>query len=342
MKIIVNGKFLAQRITGVQRFAREILSELDKICSDLDIELAVPMDVDNLPHYNNIKIVQVGRFKGNLWEQISFPRYVKKQKGISLNLCNSAPLRGKKIITIHDMKIKAHPEFFSKKFLIWYKVLFKNLIKKSEKIITVSEFSKNEILKYYNCDENKIFVINNAWQHFNNIDFDEKALNKFDLHKFEYYFAMSSLEPNKNLKWIIEVAKRNKENVFVVAGGLNEKVFSENQIVLPPNVKLLGYISDSEAKTLMRDCKAFLFPTIYEGFGIPPLEAISCGAKNIIVSDTEVMHEIFEDMAIFINPQNFNYDVNTLYNMRYNSQKILDKYSWECSSHNLFKLLLSV
>ena len=148
-KIIINGRFLTQKITGVQRYAREIITALDKIVEKNKVEIVVPPETKELPDYENIKIVKVGIFHNRMWEHISFPLYVMKCGGIALNLCNVAPLLNPGIVCIHDVKIKAHPEFFSTKFLIWYKLLFFNAIKRAKFIITVSEFSKNEIMKYY-------------------------------------------------------------------------------------------------------------------------------------------------------------------------------------------------
>ena len=128
MKYIVNGRFLSKNITGVQRFAREILVELDNIIEKNILEIAIPPGNYDLPIYKNIKIKRVGRLKGNFWEQISFPLYIKREKAISINLCNSAPIMEPGIICIHDVKIKAKPEFFSRKFLIWYNFMFKRII----------------------------------------------------------------------------------------------------------------------------------------------------------------------------------------------------------------------
>lgn len=110
--------------------------------------MAVPPETENIPTYTNIRVVRVGKFKNRLWEHLSFPWYVHKQKGISLNLCNVAPLPSPGIVCIHDVKIKATPQYFSKKFLLWYEVLFGNAARRAKAIITVSEFSKNEICKY--------------------------------------------------------------------------------------------------------------------------------------------------------------------------------------------------
>lgn len=326
-KIIINGRFLTQRITGVQRYAREICLELDKIIEPSEIIMAVPPDASDIPQYKNIKVEKVGIFHNRLWEHISFPLYVMKNKSVSLNLCNVAPLIQPGIVCVHDMKIKATPQFFSKKFLLWYNLLFFNTMKRAKKIITVSNFSKEEIKKYYHIDDDRIVVIPNGWQHFERIKYDESALSKYGLQKESYFFAMSSLEPNKNFKWIAESALKNPNELYVIAGSINEKVFSDGLgFECPDNMKLIGYVSDGEAKTLMRDCKAFLFPSIYEGFGIPPLEAMSAGAKRIVVSDIPVMHEIFGDSVEYIG--------NKSKEVKYIKQKRekIHKYSWHKSA----------
>ena len=118
MKVIINGRFLIHRVTGVERYAREILSELDKIIEPESIEMAVPSEVEDVPTYKNIKVIKVGKLHNRLWEHLSFPWYVYKNKGVSLNLCNVAPLPAPGIVCIHDVKVKATPQYFSKKFLI--------------------------------------------------------------------------------------------------------------------------------------------------------------------------------------------------------------------------------
>lgn len=340
-KIVINGRFLLHRITGVERYARETIAELDKIINPNEIEIAIPPETQEIPVYNNIKIVRVGKLHNRLWEHISFPLYVMKKHAISLNLCNVAPLLSPGIVCIHDVKFKARPQDFSKKFLIWYNLLILNTCKRAKRIITVSEFSKKEIYKYYHVDSNKIIVIPNAWQHYGRISFDDLALDKFGLNKNEYYFSMSSLEPNKNFKWIADAAKLNQNQVFAVAGSINETVFAKGiGFDCPNNMKLLGYISDEEAKTLMRDCEAFIFPTYYEGFGIPPLEAVAAGAKCIVASNTDVMHEVLGDSVCFINPNHPGNYGNWLCNV--DKESVLGKYSWKQSATKLKKLVKEI
>ena len=336
-KIIINGRFLFHIVTGVERYAHEIIKELDKIVEPGNVIMAVPAEVKSIPQYRNIKVISVGKLHNRAWEHISFPRYVKKNNAISLNLCNVAPISDPGIVCIHDVKIKAHPEYFSKKFLIWYNFLISRECKNAKMIITVSEFSKSEIMKYYHVSADRITVIPNAWQHYKKIGYDKDALNKFGLKKGEYYFAMCSLEPNKNFKWIADAALNNPKQLFAIAGSINNSVFSNGLgFNAPSNMRLIGYVNDEEAKTLMRDCKAFLFPTIYEGFGIPPLEAFSCGCDRIVVSDTEVMHEIFGDTVYYIDPKKFNVDLQNIPKIvEVSKMKTLNKYSWVLSSRKL-------
>ncbi len=150
---------------------------------------------------------------------------------------------------------------------------------RAKKIITVSEFSKSEIVKYFKVDPDNITVIPNAWQHYEESDMMKVHLVHMVLEKNNYYFSMCSLEPNKNFKWIAEEARKNADMTFAVAGYINRNVFSEGLgFELPPNMKLLGFVSDEEAKTLMRDCSAFLFPTSMRDW-YPSAGSYQCGSK---------------------------------------------------------------
>lgn len=339
-KVIVNGRFLLHRTTGVERYAREILRELDNLIDPGEIVLAYPPGTKEVPAYRHIEAVQVGKLQNILWEHISFPFYVKRQHAVSLNLCNTAPLCSPGIVCIHDMKIRAVPEFYSKKFLLWYRILFHNETKRAKAIITVSQFSKEEIGRYYSVDPKRIFVIPNAWQHYERISYAQGVLEKFELRQNEYYFSLCSLEPNKNMRWIANEAKKNPNRIFAIAGGISPEVFASGVGFDPlSNMRLLGYVSDEEAKTLMRDCRAFLFPSFYEGFGIPPLEAVSAGAKRIVLSDIPVLHEIFGETANYVDPNS--YDANLEQLKEIDAQGVLDRYSWKASAAMLKELLES-
>ena len=336
-KIVINGRFLTQQITGVQRVAHELVRELDNLAKEKNIEVIIltPKNIifENL--YKNIKIKKVGFLKGHLWEQIELPFYVLKEKGILLNLCNTAPIINTGIVDIHDISFKVNPEFFSKKFSLAYKILIWILVRTSKKILTVSEFSKQEITKYYKVPEEKIEVIYNSWEHILRIEQDMSILKKFNLEKKNFYLAVSSVAPNKNFKYIIELAKLYPEKSFVIVGKKNIKVFGELGIENLKNLVWCGYVSDEELKALYMTCKGFIYPSFYEGFGLPPLEVMGCGCKNIYVSKTSCLPEIFGDSVVYLNPYKIE---KILKNNLSLNNKVLDNYNWKISAKKLLKL----
>lgn len=344
MKVIINGKFLTKRQTGAQRYAREIVSEIDKISKKGEFTILVPKGDWPMTQYQNIKVRQLSPFQGNAWEQLILPLFALTRGCTILNLCNVAPLLKPDISTIFDMKINSHPNFFGWKFRTWYKLLFANQVQRCKVIFTDSEDAKMELLKYYpNTPKERVIVAPGAWQHFECVEYDEGTLEKYGLKEKQYFFGMGSLEPNKNFRWVAEVAKRNPNSMFAVAGALNAKVFANGLgFECPDNMKLLGFVSDEEAKTLMRDAKAFLFPSFCEGFGMPPLEALSAGCPKVIVSDIPVMHEIFENNAIYINPNEYNYNLSDLLgNSICDINHVLGRFSWKKSAEIIYKTLIN-
>ena len=284
----------------------------------------------------------MGPFDGITWEQVSLPLYALNKGYTLLNLCNVAPLLKPDFSTIFDMKIKSHPQFYGWKFRKWYELLFANQTRRCKKIFTDSEDAKQEMLKYYSyAISDKIQVVYASWEHFEKVSCDENTLLKYGLKKSQYCFTIGSLEPNKNLKWVAEIAKRNPEITFAVAGSLNAKVFANGiGFDCPKNMKLLGFVSDEEAKTLMRDARAFLFPSYCEGFGMPPLEALSAGVFRIIVSDIPVMHEIFGENAIYINPNKYDYSLPELLKVsRCKADCVLRRFSWMESAKKIYEVI---
>ena len=334
MKKIINGRFLTQGITGVQRFAHEIIRELDNIVSPGEYKILVPRNIIYKDlKYKNIEIEICGNLMGHLWEQLELPFYVRKNKGKLLNLCNTAPIINPGIVTIHDIQTKVHPEFFSKKFALWYNLMNKFNIKNSKKIITVSEFSKSEIIKYYGVPSEKINVIYNGWQHMDRIERDESILTKLKIKTEEYILGVSSMNPNKNFKYILRLAKLHPEYNFVIAGKKNSDIFKDSSIEELKNLTWAGYVTDEELKSLYANAKAFVFPSFYEGFGIPPLEAIACGCKNIFVSNTSSLIEIYRDKVNYINPKK----IEKIVFLDKASKRILKDYIWRKSANSLYK-----
>ena len=293
---------------------------------------------------SNIEIKKIGYLKDRLWEQIDFPLYLKRKKLIGVNLCNTAPILKPDIIVIHDVGFKHYkkiPEVSEKK-VKYYSREIQNLFYThfAKKIITVSKFSKKDLVDFYSVDPSKITIIYNAWQHYK--DIQEEDIVKFvDPSEFgKYYFAMSNLSRHKNFKWVLKEAKKNISTTFIIAGASNPRYFNEDiKIGELENVKYVGRVSDGEAKALMKNCKAFLSPSLFEGFGIPILEALSVHTQ-VIASDITVYHEVFDNAVNYINPRNSNYNLDKINPIPLsNIEKCLKKYSWKKSAKKLFEVL---
>lgn len=345
--IAVNGQFTARRMTGQERFAYEIITELDKICNKGEFKLIVPQDAKNIPKLTNISIIKYGKAKGSLWEQTFFAWYTVWHKEISLNLCSVMPILKPGIICIHDLSYKVNPQYFKTPYAKvsqwWHKMQYHFAWHFSPLIFTVSEYSKQQMIDIYHVSPDKIIVIGNGWEHFNRIKDDETLKErKQELFTKPYFFSLGSLAPNKNIQWILKVAKHHPQYNFFIAGNASLKAYGEDYKECDyPNVKFLGYISDGEIKYLMRHCKAFIFPSFFEGFGIPPLEAMSVGAK-VILAKSSCLPEIFGNSGYYIDPNNADVDLDVLLNKQVASaNKVLDKYKFSRFAEIIYECIKS-
>ena len=344
MKIFFNGKILYRNITGVERYAKETLQEIDGISKNMELYVAIPEEYNEQElNYVNIKIIKVpGSSKGVWWDQYTLPRFARKNNGIVASFDFTTSLLWPGISTIHDMSFRRNKAFFNsswKQKLVRMKLELYCLSarRSAYPIFTVSNFQKKEITELCNINSDRVIVAENAWQHFEKVPLDDTVFDEFSIKQKNYYFSLSSNTPNKNFNWVYEVAKKNPNEVFVIVGGKTSISIKSIE-----NIKYIGYQSDQRVKSLYKECKAFLFPSLYEGFGIPPLEALSVGAP-IVISNTSCLPEIYEDSAVYIDPYNSNVCISELKLKNINDgNKILKKYSWTATAQKWIDCLKEV
>lgn len=347
-KIVINGDYLAfNTFAGVSRFATEILAELDLMVGNLTVELLTPEYVESLPEFKNIKIIKYGQQPILKWKNTALPKYVRKHKAILVDLTQAFPFGVKGITCVHDcipeLISTAYRGLFGKMVKKPLKLIQRrNAIKNSIAIITVSEFSKKDIIRLYQVNPEKITVIGNAWQHITKTSYDDTIITRYGLEIKSFFFSLGSRVKHKNLKWIVAAALQNPESIFVVSG---ENSYSKNfnKLQFPTNIIFTGYITDGQIRSLMANCKAFIFPSIYEGFGIPPMEAMAENAP-VIVSNKACMPEIYGKSVHYIDPYNYkNINIeNILLEKVKNPELILEKYSWKKSADKLYNLLKKI
>lgn len=285
MELIINGKFLCQHKSGVQNFALGITESMLKI--DPSILVVSPSIKETLP----IQSKRIGIFKGLLWEQISLPIYLLKNKNcILINLSNAAPLFCKnQVITIHDLAFeKGGKHWFTHSFRAWYKLLIPIICRKAKLVFTVSDFSKKELITNYNLPSQKIKIIQNGLRTTVNG-------NKTD-ENYKYLLVTGANNPRKNIKWIIQnIDILVKHGYKLVVLENNDNVFLNEQ--MPIHEHMISYkgIDDENYFQLLKNASGLIYPSLYEGFGVPILESLSMGTP-VIASNLEVFRESFGDL----------------------------------------------
>jgi glycosyltransferase involved in cell wall biosynthesis len=273
--ITINGRFLDQEMTGVQRYSHGMLAGLGN-----KLLIARPAS----------RLSPAG---GHLWEQFVLPFRCKRS--LLWSPGNTGPwLKKNQVVTIHDVSTLDHPEWFSGKFALWYRFLLPRLARRVRKIITVSEFSKARLVTTCSIPPEKVEVVHNA------VDTRFKPASGEAIgawrrrHQIErpYCLYVGSLEPRKNLRVLLEAwAMLAPRDCDLLIAGAPGRVFREKGFTdLPANTRLFGRVADDELPVLLSGARCFVFPSLYEGFGYPPLEAMACGCP-VICSDATSLPE---------------------------------------------------
>lgn len=298
--MIVNARFLTQRLTGVQRHAVEISLALHEI--DPAIKFVAPKNIIHQEIADKLSAELFGHFKGYFWEQYELPKYMQKYapNDILINLANSAPISYKnKVATIHDTAPLRHPEWYSRKFAIAYKMLLPHVAGSSRVVFSDSDFSRNEISDLFGTDKDKIRVIYcGVGRQFQPTASEASSEN--------YILSVASLEPRKNFAGLIRAfSLLNKHDTKLIIVGSPSRIFAKSELdkILPDShrVEFAGYVDDIKLMELYRGARLFVFPSLYEGFGLPPLEAMACGCP-CAVSKAGSLPEVCGEAALYFNP----------------------------------------
>nr|WP_321858063.1 glycosyltransferase family 1 protein [Burkholderia cenocepacia] len=292
-------------MTGVQRVAYELTAELARIASADDApSLVVPPDHDPAAMPGGARSQAAGRLHGTLWEQWTLPRTTRGRT--LLSLCNIGPLAKRdQLLMIHDAAIFDLPAGYSLAFRLWYRFAFAILKRRARHIVTVSHFSRARLAARLGVPPARLSVVPGAVDHIDRIDADPGVLARLNLETDGYVLFVGSLAPGKNLvRALAAIALMRASHPtlrFVIAGGANAKIFGVREAGLregDPYVTWAGYVTDGELKALYEHAGCFVFPSLYEGFGLPPLEAMRCGCP-VIVSHEGSLPEVCSGAALF-------------------------------------------
>ena len=271
-EIVVNGRFLARRVTGVERYGREILQLIGNSCR-------VERPSRNL-----------NGGMGHFWEQIILPSRVNS-RSILWSPANTGPLWvSNQVLTIQDLSPLEHPEWYRTDFAAWYRLFLPLLAKRVRKILVPSEYVKRKVAARFGVDN---ILVTSAGVN-KEVFHPWAPKHTFDLPA-RYVLFVGSLEPRKNLSMLLQAWDKVKDefsDAWLVIAGDTGKVF--HPVHLPPQmerVRFLGYVPDVALPSLYEGAKLFVFPSLDEGFGLPVLEAMACGTP-VIVSNGGALPEV--------------------------------------------------
>jgi glycosyltransferase involved in cell wall biosynthesis len=306
-QIVINGRFLSRQHTGVDRFAIESIRALDELLvandpalSRMSFEIVAPKQARAPTGLRRIEFSQVGRLQGHLWEQLELMRALKGRR--LLNLCNTGPLLVRRqAVVIHDAATVRVPDAYTPAFRLSYRLLMPALGRRADSVMTVSDFSRRELDACWGIAAEGVDVVAEGGEHLLREPADTSVLERHGLRPDAYLLAVGSMAPHKNLLALLRAVSSPSELPIdlVIAGGSNSRIFSDVDFPVSTRVHRLGYISDRELRALYESALAFVFPSRYEGFGLPPLEAMACGCP-VVSSSAASLPEVCGDAALMV------------------------------------------
>lgn len=357
MKIVISG-YIGKKITGI---GRNLISLLNAITSDTQFIIYINKDMEDKFIFTNpnvvVKIYSISKdeaFKNLLWTTFIFPFKVLKEKADKALIPNFTLLLFKfkpTIIIMCDLIEFNIPNKFSKKKMFYRTKLADPITaRRADKIITISENSKLDIKKFLNIPDEKIDIVHCGVDQRKFRKLNTQTIQSIFSQKkwpFDYILYAGTIDhPGKNSFSVIKAFEKLKSDGryggnLVLAGMPGEGFDIIERYVKQSeyhnDIVITGYINDKELIALYSACKVFCFLSLYEGFGLPPLEALACGAK-VIVSNTSSLPEIIGNIGITVNPTNIDEIAENIYNCinspiseKYDKsvKEHLEKYNWD-------------
>jgi glycosyltransferase involved in cell wall biosynthesis len=359
-EVVINARFLTNPLTGVQRYAFEVTRRLPNT-----IRVIAPQPV--APSYEFLSSATIvdplGKFVrggalGHLWEQVALLRWVEKGD-LLWSPCGAGPLAvQKQVLTIHDIAYLEHPEWFNRRFVSWYQFLVPRLVHRVQQIIAISEFTKARLVDRTKVSPKKIVVIPNGVDpRFHPKPQEEvtKVRGDLGIPSSNYVLSLGSLEPRKNLNRLLKawenICHKLPDDVWLVVAGAKGKSLVFRDISFdkwPPRVYLTGYVPDKYLPALYSGALAFVYVSLYEGFGLPPLEAMACRTP-VVTSNVASIPEVVGDAAVLVDPDDVESivwgirkiveDKTLRKKLRHNGLERAKKFTWDRTAELTWRVL---
>ncbi len=282
-EIVVNGRFLSRRVTGVERYGREILSIIGSNC--------------------RVEKTWANGVTGHLWEQFILPTKLKSQS-LLWSPANTGPVVVRnQALTLHDLSPLEHPEWFRKSFASWYRLFLPILARRVQVVFVPSQYVKQKVMKRF--DIQNVIVTPNG------VDISHFCPDaQQSTHKLPEKFILfvGSMQPRKNLEMLLDAWSEIKiecAETWLLIAGHGGSVYSKAEIPANERVHFLGYVAENDLPGLYAKAAVFVLPSFDEGFGLPALEAMACGTP-VIVSDGGALPEVIGNAGLMFQLSNSN------------------------------------
>jgi glycosyltransferase involved in cell wall biosynthesis len=307
MTIAVNCRFLEREMRGIGRYASALAGALRGARPDVECVVSRRVAPHLEPEAAALGARRVGPLSGPVWEQLTLPVYLAARgRPLLLNFVNTAPLLyGPQVTVVYDLAYLRHPETFSASFLRLYRTVVPRAVARSRVVVTISEFVRRELVATFGVAEERVSVVPCF------VAPGLRDLARADSHRRppitvagEYALVVGSLNARKNLRAAIAAFRRAAvPDLRLVVVGEGGDVF--RRVDLDDDggrdVVFVGSVSDAELVRLYKGARLLLFPSLYEGFGMPPIEAMVCGCP-VVAAKAASLPEVCADAAYYFDP----------------------------------------